>query len=79
MTEERDLRIEATLSAFRERDAFGRILPSPAWLDLSPIDRDEAHERQLRSRRLEAEIDSRGLSTTGRAVLERARGMGQLR
>lgn len=68
---ERDLLIEAAASAHRERDTTGRILPSPAWLDLAPADRDAAFERQLEARWLEAALDPEGLSTTARAVLDR--------
>ena len=68
---ERESLIEATVSAFRERDAEGRICPSPAWWDLSPEDRDAAFERQLVARQFERAYDSDGLSATARAVLRR--------
>ena len=75
---ERDALIEALSSAYRERDAFGRIQPAPAWWDLTPEDREEAFERQLASRRLERVIDPEGLSSTARAVLERSARLRQL-
>ena len=37
MTDEpKDLLIEEAVSAFRERNSWGRVLPSPAWWDLPP-------------------------------------------
>ncbi len=69
----RDELIEAAASAFRERDAAGRILPSPAWWDLSPDDREAAFDVQMASRTLERIVDPEGLSSTCRAVLERIR------
>lgn len=75
---DRDLLIEASASAFRERDPAGRIVPSPAWWDLSPQDRDAAFALQLASRRLERLVDPQGQSTTARAVLARARRLGQM-
>ncbi|MBZ5497400.1 MAG: hypothetical protein LAP85_13445 [Acidobacteriia bacterium] len=65
------LLIEQAASAFRERNAWGRILPSPAWWDLSPEDREAACARQLESRLIERALNPAGLSTTVRAVLER--------
>jgi hypothetical protein len=75
---ERDALIEALSSAYRERDAFGRIQPAPAWWDLSPEDREEAFECQLVSRNLERVVDPDGLSSTARAVLQRAERLQQL-
>ena len=49
----KDLLIEKAVSAFRERDAWGRILPSPSWLDLPAEDRDALFARQLESRLIE--------------------------
>jgi len=67
----RDLLIEEAASAFRERNAWGRILPSPSWLDLPAEERDALFARQLESRLIERALDPNGLSTTARAVLER--------
>ena len=75
--EEQSLLIEAAATAFRERDATGRILPSADWWDLSPEDRDRAFKLQLVSRRLESAADPDGLSTTARAVLSRIPSLGQ--
>ncbi len=76
--QDRDLLSEAAATAFRERDASGRMLPSPAWWDLAPEDRDAAFTVQLAARRLERAEDPEGLSTTARAVLSRVRALGQL-
>jgi hypothetical protein len=69
--EPKDVLIEAAVSAFRERNAFGRILPASAWWDLAPEDREALFDRQLESRLLERAIDPDGLTSTARAVLER--------
>ena len=74
MSDERnDTLVEAAVSAYRERDSRGRILPSPAWYDLAPQDRDVLCGRQLASRILESALDPRGRSSTVRAVLARIR------
>jgi hypothetical protein len=72
--ESEDLLIEQAISAFRERDASGRILPSPAWQDISPQNREILFQRQIESRLLESVLDSRGLSSTVRAVMSRLSG-----
>ncbi len=74
MTDEpKDLLIEEATSAFRERNAWGRVLPSPAWLDLPPADRELLFERQLASRIIERALEPDGRSSTIRAVLSRLR------
>ena len=75
--DDRELLIEAATSAFRARDPGGRILPSPAWMDLTPEDREAVFERQITARRAEQVLDTGGLSTTARAVLARIRRLGQ--
>jgi hypothetical protein len=65
--------IEQAVSAHRERNTWGRILASPAWLDLAPGERDAAFNHQLESRILEHRLDRQGWSSTVRAVLERIR------
>ncbi|NWG12556.1 MAG: hypothetical protein HXY20_03375 [Acidobacteria bacterium] len=70
----KDLLIEETVSAFRERNCWGRVLPSRAWWDLPPEDRDAVFERQLASRVIERALDPEGRSTTVRAVLARLAG-----
>ena len=67
-----DTRIEEATSAFRERDADGRILPSASWCDLTAEQRDELFRRQLVSRVIEREMNPGRLSATARAVLDRA-------
>jgi hypothetical protein len=64
-----DILIEAAVSAYRDRDASGRILPSPAWWDLPPDSRQELFDRQLKSRLLERASTRDGMSTTVRSVL----------
>ncbi len=74
MTDEpKDLLIEAAASAFRERNSWGRVLPSPAWMDLAPADREALFERQLASRIIERALEPNGRSSTVRAVLARIR------
>jgi hypothetical protein len=70
--------LEAATTAVRERDASGRIQPSPAWADLTPEQCDELFERQLEARSLERGLDREGLSSTGRSVAERAWRLPQL-
>jgi hypothetical protein len=72
-----EILIEAATGAFRERDASGRILPSPAWMDLSEGDRETLFRHQLGSRLLERSLDPKGLSSTARAVLSRLQHLGQ--
>ena len=70
----RDLLIEQSLSAFRERNAWGRALPSPTWWDLSPEDRETVSRRQLESRTIERALRPDSRSATVRAVLARIKG-----
>ena len=69
--------MEAATTAFRERDAWGRILPSPAWCDLSPAEREEHFDLQMESRAWERLVSAGGLSATAREVLRRVGGLGQ--
>jgi hypothetical protein len=66
-----DSLIEQAVSAFRERDASGRIMPSPAWWDIPPEARDVLFQRQLESRIMERAFAPDGRSNTIRAVLDR--------
>ena len=75
---EREILVEAVCSPFRERDPLGRVLPSPAWWDLSPTDREIAFDAQLAARRLERALDAEGFSGSARAVLSRAGELPQL-
>ncbi len=74
--ESRETLVEKTASAFRARDADGRVLAHPAWHDLDDAGRVEAFETAARLRRMEAAVDGEGLSTTAKAVLARIRGAG---
>jgi hypothetical protein len=76
--DERDELIEAAISAHRNRAHDGRLLPSPAWADLTPEDREAAFDATRASRVLEATLDERGLNSTVRAVVDRIFGLGQL-
>ena len=71
--EPNDILIEQAVSAYRERDASGRIIPSPAWWDLPPESREELFKRQLESRIMERALNPEGMSTTVRSVLNRLR------
>jgi hypothetical protein len=75
--DDREALMEAATSAFRTRDPAGRILPSPAWMDLAPQDREAVFDRQIAARWTERVFDNRGLSTTARVVLRRIRRLDQ--
>ena len=75
---ERDGLVERVVSAARRRAPDGRILPPPEFFDLSPAGREQAYFEQILARALEAAWDERGLSTTGRLVVERAGRLAQL-
>ncbi len=68
-----DLLIEQAVSAYRERDTSGRIMPSPARWDLPPELREALFKRQLESRIMERALTLDGMSTTVRCVLDRLR------
>jgi hypothetical protein len=70
---DRELLIEQLAGAHRQRDPFQRLKPHPAFFDLDEDGRDEAFGVAAELRRLEAALDPKGLSTTGRAVLARIR------
>lgn len=69
-----ELLVEAAVTAHRERDREGRILPPPSWWDLPPEACEEVFRLQLLTRELEKATDPRGLSGTARAVLARIGG-----
>lgn len=69
--DERDLLIEAVVSAWRPRGRDGGASGHPAWHDLDEAGRRQAFDRTVESRWLEASVDPDGLSTTARAVLAR--------
>lgn len=70
--DERDL-IEEAMTAWRPRDLDGRVRGHPAWHDLDAAGRARVHAETTRLRAMEAALDPDGLSSTGRAVLDRIR------
>ncbi len=66
-----EILLEAATTPFRERDPSGRILPSPAFMDLTPESRDELAARQAWMREVERALHTLGWSGTVRAVMER--------
>ncbi|MBI3450392.1 MAG: hypothetical protein HY049_15935 [Acidobacteria bacterium] len=71
------LLIEAAAGAHRARDAWGNVIPSSDWADLTPAAREAAFELQMESRAIEALLDPEGIDTTGRAIMKRIEGVGQ--
>lgn len=69
--QEREQLIAEATSAFRSRDAQGRVVESPAWMDLDEASRVEAHQRTLELRALERAASPDDRSSTVRAVLAR--------
>jgi len=70
---DRETLIEQVAGAFRERTVDGEVRAAPAWYDLDPAGREEAFERAVVQRRLEAAADPDGLSATAKSVLARIR------
>ena len=68
---ERELLIEQAAGAWRPRRGDGGIGTHPSWADLDAAGRVEAYEAARLQRKLEAAIDSEGLSSTAKAVLVR--------
>ena len=70
--EDKELLIEQVAGAWRP-DAGGGVGDElqyhKAWHDLDGDGREAAHERATKLRKMEAALDSEGLSTTARAVL----------
>ena len=63
--------IEAAVTAYRERDADGRIVPPPAWWDLAPEALDELFAQQTLAREIERAMDPKGESATVKVVMGR--------
>jgi hypothetical protein len=63
-----EMLMEQACSAFRARDRWGRILPSPAWMDLAPDVCEEVYKLQLETREFERALDPDGLSGTVRCI-----------
>lgn len=68
-----DLLIERVVSPWRERSPSGEIRSTPAWHDLAEDDRERAFRESVIARQIEAALDPRGLSSTGRAIMARIR------
>jgi hypothetical protein len=68
---ELELALESATTAYRDRDAEGRLVPPPAWYDLPPEALDRLHRRQVLAREVERVIDPIGRNATVTAVLER--------
>jgi hypothetical protein len=69
-----ELLLEAATTPFRERDRSGRILPSPAFLDLSPESREALAAAQASARELETALSPFRWSGTVQAVMDRILG-----
>jgi hypothetical protein len=67
---EREALVEEAAGAWRQAGR-GEVRSHPAWADLDTPGRLEVYEITRVLRRLEAALDSDGLSTTARAVLAR--------
>ncbi len=63
--------LEAAVTAHRERDLDGRLVPPPAWWDLAPEALDELFRRQVMAREVERALDPEGRSATVMAVMSR--------
>lgn len=66
--------VEAAATSFRERDLSGRILPSPAFMDLTPAAREALAVRQTAMREIEGAMNPLGWSGTVQAVMSRILG-----
>ena len=71
--DERELLIEQVVSAWRPEGPDGGVQGHPAWHDLDERGREEAAQRAMQARRMEAALDSDGLSSTARVVLAKIR------
>jgi hypothetical protein len=76
VTDEKELLIEQVVSAHRTRDVDGNIRPHRAWFDLDEEGREQAFEETVVSRKMEAALDSSGLSTTARLILAKIQNKG---
>ena len=68
---EMDELVEASVTAYRERDLEGRLAPPAEWWDLAPEALDDLFQRQLFTRAIERVLDPQGHSATVKAVLVR--------
>lgn len=67
---EKEILVEAALTAARTADRAGQIYPHPVWADLGREERLLLFEKTVEARTIEAALDSNGLSPTIRAVLK---------
>lgn len=74
---DQELLVEQVAGAHRDRDPFRRLKPHPAFFDLDDSGREDAFAVATELRRVEAAMDTEGLSTTGHAVLARIRNSGR--
>lgn len=70
----RNALIEASVTAYRERDLEGRLVPPAEWWDLAPEALDELYASQLLTREIERVLDPQGQTATAKAVLARIEG-----
>ncbi|HRG97330.1 MAG TPA: hypothetical protein PLR99_13845 [Polyangiaceae bacterium] len=68
-----DALLAEVVGARRPPPLGGALRYHPAWADLSPQGREEAHRITMGLRAAEAALDPDGLSTTSRLVLARIR------
>jgi hypothetical protein len=68
---ELELLLEQVASAHRAIGPDGAVKSAPAWHDLPEDERETAYQITRELRAMEAALDPRGLSTTGKAVLAR--------
>lgn len=74
MNRDRDLLIEAAVSAHRPVHPDGDLHFHPAFFDLDAAGREALYAATCAQRALERATDPAGLSATARAVLRRLRG-----
>ncbi len=74
MSKDRDLLVEAAVSAHRPAPGDGELRFHPAFFDLDAAGREALYAATCAQRALERATDPAGLSATARAVLQRLRG-----
>lgn len=74
MNDDRELLIEAAVTAHRRADPSGELPFHPAFHDLDAAGREALFAATAWQRRLEAALARDGLTSTARAVLRRVRG-----
>lgn len=71
MNDERELLVEAAISAHRRADPSGELKFHPSFHDLDATGREVLFTETLRQRELERALARDGLSATARVVLRR--------